>query len=331
VPVRRDQFEIGLEREYALFATVGDTVAYLLACERLLATFHARIDEDAARRARWHAMQADGWRLAPEYAHCLVEIASPPFTRDGWAELLAGYALLEAWLDEAASLLGAQSRFDRVECTPAYSVRTDRFVSWDGAPVTAFPELLIDPAADNWLVGAASDVPACFAGTVPEILYAGFTSTNATVHPPISGAITESMAAYCWRVLYAARQIDRASPQRHAFLRDGRIAVPPDPDVSTRDALVRWGDPATASLLDALVPSLSPDDAAARFRDLFGQPPSPSFTPRGFHAYSCRPRVLEDTMLFELRCFHPGLPLANLGALLPDGQAGCAASRAAYP
>ena len=314
--MRRDQLEIGLEREYAIYATIGDTIACLLAVERLLAIFHARIASDTSRQRRWQAMKAEGWRIAPEYTHCLLEIASPPYPRDGWSELLAGYACLEAWLAEAAELLQAQSRFDRIECTPDYSVRTDRFVSWDGAFVTDFADLLINPAADNWLLGSPTDVPPCFVGSTPAILYAGFTSTNATVHPPLRGEITESLASYFWNALYAARQIDHASPQRHPFLRDGRVAVAPDPDVSVRDALIRWGDPPTAALLDALTPPPSVSESVARFHALFGQTPNASFTPRGFHAYSCRPRVVENTMLFELRCLHPGLPLGNLAPLL---------------
>jgi len=45
----------------------------------------------------------------------------------------------------------------------------------------------------------------------------------------------------------------------------------------------------------------------ARFRELC--------TP-DYRGYSCRPRIVENTMLFELRCFHSGLPLANLAPLL---------------
>ena len=60
--MRRDQLEIGLEREYAIYASIDDTVACLLACERLLAIFHAHIAGDAGRQRRWRAMAADGWR-----------------------------------------------------------------------------------------------------------------------------------------------------------------------------------------------------------------------------------------------------------------------------
>ena len=126
----------------------------------------------------------------------------------------------------------------------------------------------------------------------------------------------EPLADYFWRVLYVARQIEVAAPQRHALLRDGRIPVAPDPELSVRDALIRWGEPRTASLLDALAPATARGEGVARFRELFGQPPSSAFTPGDFHAYSCRPRVVENTMLFELRCFHSGLPLANLAPLL---------------
>lgn len=320
--MRRDQFEIGLEREYALYASTGGALAYLLAVDRLLAILHASIAGDAARRVRWHQLQADGWRLAPEYAHCLVEIASPPYPRDGWPTLLAGFADLEAWLAEAATQLGAQSRFDRVECTAAYSVRTDRFVTWHGAAVTTLAELLLVPTDDNWLCGSPDDLPVCLVGAAPELAYAGFVSTNATVHPPMPGPpdrdlsdLAAPLADYYWHVLDAARRIERASPQRHALLRDGRHPVPPDPDRTIRDALIRWGDPATAALLDA--PTLdAPGQGLARFVALFGQPPSSAFAVPDFHAYSCRPRVVDNTMLFELRCFHAGVPLAALTPLL---------------
>lgn len=273
--MRRDRFEIGLEREYALYAWLDGAIAYLLASDRLLAAFESIADQ------RWQRMHADGWRLAPEYSKCLVEIASPPVVRDGWPELLAGFAVLEDWLARAAEMLGGP--FDRVECTAAYSVRTDRFITWDGAFVTAYADLLLVGAHENWLVGSFDRVPPCFAGSVPELLYAGFTSTNATVHPPITGSLADNAAAlagYGERLLQVARRIDAESPQRHPFLRDGRIAVPPDPDASIRDALIRWGDP---------------------------------------DAYGYRKRVVEDTALFELRCFHSGLPLANLGSLLDAG------------
>ena len=36
--------------------------------------------------------------------------------------------------------LTPSSSFARIECTAAYSVRTDRFVTWDGAVVTGFDE-----------------------------------------------------------------------------------------------------------------------------------------------------------------------------------------------
>jgi hypothetical protein len=42
----------------------------------------------------------------------------------------------------------------------------------------------------------------------------------------------------------------------------------------------------------------------------------------GYRGYSCRPRVVENTMLFELRCFHSGLPLAHLAPLLDLAIAG---------
>jgi hypothetical protein len=125
----------------------------------------------------------------------------------------------------------------------------------------------------------------------------------------------EPLTDYFWRVLHAAREIEVASPQRHALLREGRIPVAPDPELSIRDALIRWGDPQTAALLDAPAP-LSLGEGAARFRALFGQLPTSSFMAAGFHGYSCRPRVVANTMLFELRCFHSGLPLASLAPLL---------------
>jgi hypothetical protein len=285
--VRRHELEIGLEREYALYAWSGDTLAYLLAADRLLENFHAT---------------APGWRVAPEYSRCLVEIASPPVTRDRWPELLAGFARFEAELARAADRLAGQSRFDRIACTAKWSVRTDRFVSWDGAVVTKFADLLLDGAHDNWLLGSPTDVPACL--SAPELLYAGLTSTHATVHAP-----SFDDADYFWRLLSAARRIELVTPQRHALLHGGRLEVAPDPDISIRDALIRWGDPQTAALLDAL-----PEHPS--FESLFGQSPSASFDAPDFHAYSCRPRVVEGTMLFELRCFHSGLPLANLAPLL---------------
>jgi hypothetical protein len=276
--VRRDELEIGLEREYALYAWTGDTVAYLLANDRL------QLPE-----------APPGWRIAPEYSRCLVEIASPPVTRDGWLDLLAGFAVLEEALARAAMLLAAQSRFDRIECTADYSVRTDRYVSWDGTPITTFRSLLLDGAHDNWLLGSRASSPACL-GNAPELAYAGFTSTHATIHP------ARPHHDYFWHLLHTARQIETSAPQRHPLLLDGRTPIPPDPELSIRDALIRWGDPATAALLDA-VPSHG--DLAR-------------FTAPDFHGYSCRPRIVEDTMLFELRCFHSGLPLARLAPLL-DG------------
>jgi hypothetical protein len=322
--VRRDQLEIGLEREYALYAETHDgALAYLLAGDRLLALFHAHIASDADRQRRWQRMQLEGWRIAPEYSRCLVEIASPPYPRDGWPALLVGFGCLEAWLARAAEMLAAQSAFARITCTAEFSVRTDRFVTWDGASVTTFAELLLDGAHDNWLVGSPDAIPACLAASAPELSYAGFTSTHATVHPPMPGAAdrdladhAEPLADYYWHLLHAARQIEIAHAHRHALLRDGRIPVRPDPDLSIRDALIRWGDPRTAALLDALAPLTAPGEGAARFRDLFGALPSSSFAAPGFHAYSCRPRVVENTMLFELRCFHSGLPLARLAPLL---------------
>lgn len=320
---RRDQLEIGLEREYALYAWTEGTVALLLATDRLLATFDAHVDADDDRRRRWQQMQAAGWRLAPEYARCLVEIASPPHASSGWLDLLAGFALLEDWLGCAAERLAEQSQFDQLQCTAEYSLRTDRFVSWEGAPVTDFAELLLDPTDDNLLLGSPDDLPACLIGSAAALGYAGFTSTNATVHPPMPGPAdrdladdAERLADYFWRVLYAARKIEISTPQRHALLRGGRVPVAPDPELSIRDALIRWGDPHTAKLLDTLSPAVPPAEGVARFRALFGQPPSSSFSSASFHAYSCRPRVVQNTMLFELRCFHSGLPLANLSPLL---------------
>lgn len=306
--MRRDQLEVGLEREYALYAATDGTISYLLAVERLLAFL------DAQRDARWLRMEAEGWRIAPEYSHCLVEIASPPYPRDGWPELLAGFAYLEGLLARAAAQLQAQSRFERIECTAEYSVRTDRFVTWEGARVTTLAPLLLDPQEGNWLVGSPDTIPPCLVGCSPELSYAGFTSTNVTVHPPMPDDLADLADDY-WHLLYIARQLDVASPQRHPILREGRIPVAPDPDRSIRDALIRWADPATATLLDELSP-LAPGEGAARFRALFGQLPSTSFTAPGFRAYSCRPRVVEDVMLFELRCFHSGLPLAKLAPLL---------------
>ncbi|MBL0220344.1 MAG: hypothetical protein IPQ07_41555 [Myxococcales bacterium] len=321
--MRRDQLEIGLEREYALHAWTAGTVAYLLANDRLLASFHAHVAADVERHQRWQRMQDDGWRLAPEYSRCLVEISSPPYPRGGWLELLAGFTLLESWLARAAALLTEGSRFDRIECTAEYSLRTDRFVSWEGVFVTEFTELLLDPADENALLGSPNDLPACLVGSAAALGYAGFTSTNATVHPPMRGPAdrdladdAEPLADYFWRLLHVARALEVATPQRHALLREGRLPVAPDPELSIRDALIRWGDPSTARLLDTVSPAPSPAEGVTRFRDLFGQPPSSSFTSEGFHAYSCRPRVVENTMLFELRCFHSGLPLANLAPLL---------------
>ena len=322
--MRRDQFEIGLEREYALYAWTDDgTVAYLLANDRLLAGFAAHVAADVDRHRDWQRMREDGWRLAPEYSRCLVEISSPPQPRSGWLELLAGFELVEGWLARAAELLEERSRFDRIACTAEYSLRTDRFVSWDGACVTELAELLLDPADENRLLGSPHDVPACLVGSAPELGYAGFTSTNATVHPPMPGPAegdladhAEVLAAYFWRVLYEVRAIDVSAPQRHALLREGRFPVAPDPELSVRDALIRWGDPRTARLLDTLSPAISAPEAVSQFRELFGQLPSSSFTSVDFHAYSCRPRVVENTMLFELRCLHSGLPLACLAPLL---------------
>jgi hypothetical protein len=311
--VRRDQFEIGLEREYALYAWIDGTLAYLLANDRLLAAFHEHVAADPERAHAWEQMRAAGWRIDREYSHCLVEIASPPVTRAGWATLLAGFSRLEEWLTHAAARLHRSSRFDRIECTAELSVRTDRFVAWDGTFVTTFAELLLNPGDDNWLLGSPENIPACL--SAPELSYAGFTSTNATVHPPHHGEIAEQateLADYYWLILHAARTLDVYTPQRHPLLHEGRIAVPPDPELTIRDALIRWGDPSTAALLD----TIDIGDGPARFHALFGQPPSAAFSAGWFHAYSCRPRVVENTMLFELRCFHSGLPLANLGPLL---------------
>jgi hypothetical protein len=326
--VRRDQLEVGLEREYALYASTGGTLAYLLAGERLFASLHAHIVSDDDRHRRWQAMQAEGWRIAPEYSHCLIEIASPAYPRRGWAELLAGFARLESWLADAAATLEAHSAFDQITCTAEYSVRTDRFVTWDGVFVTTFADLVLDSAHDNWLLGSSDDVPACLVGGAPELSYAGFTSTHATVHPPMPGPddrdladFAEPLADYYWHVLRTARHIETTSPQCHAVLREGRVPVAPDPELSIRDALIRWGDPCTAALLDALSPPTVPGEGAARFQALFGQVPSSSFTAAGFHAYSCRPRVLDNVMLFELRCFHSGVPLASLAPLLDAASA----------
>lgn len=264
----RDALEIGLEREYALYAWQNDTVAYLLANDRfpLPAT-------------------PPGWRIAPEYSRCLLEIASPPVTRDAWPALLATFTALEAALARAADVLARSSPFDRIECTAAYSVRTDRYITWDGAPVTTFRELLLDGAHDNWLLGTTPPPP-CLGRA--ELAYAGFTSTHATIHP------AHAAPDYVWRLLRTARALD--TPQRHPMLRDGRTPFPPD-DRSIRDTLIRWGDPATAALLDT-IPSTGD---IARFAAA---------------SYSCRTRVVEGTTLYELRCFHSGLPLANLAPLL---------------
>jgi hypothetical protein len=266
----RDELEIGLEREYALYAWHGDTVAYLLANDRL------RLPD-----------APPGWRIAPEYSRCLVEIASPPVTRENWPALLAGFAALEAALARAAALLTKDSRFDRIECTADYSVRTDRYVTLDGAPVTTFRALLLDGAHDNWLLGTSTP-PACLGHA--ELAYAGFTSTHATIHPQ------HASPDYVWRLLRTAREIETRSPQRHPMLREGRTPIPPD-ERSIRDALVRWGDPATAALLDD-VPATGD---VARFTAA---------------SYSCRTRLVEGTMLYEIRCFHSGLPLAELAPLL---------------
>lgn len=318
--VRRDRFEVGLEREYGLYAWTGDAVACLLAVDRLLARFAAHVAADAARAHRWRQLQAAGWRLAPEYARCLVELASPPVDRDGWADLLDGFAAVEGWLAAAAAALTPASGFDRIECTAAYSVRTDRFLTWDGAAITDAPALLLDPRDPETLCGPPARVPPCFVGGAPALAYAAFTSTNATVHPPMPAtgdlvAHAAPLADYYWRVLRAAHALDVATPQRHPIWRAGRVAVPPDPDRSIRDALIRWADPRTAALLDELA-APPRGDGLARFVALFGQAPSDQFAAPGFRAYSCRPRVVDATMLFELRCFHSGLPLAALTPLL---------------
>ena len=56
--MRRDQLEIGLEREYALYAWSAGAVAYLLAGDRLLAMLHAHVAADGDRARRWQRMQA---------------------------------------------------------------------------------------------------------------------------------------------------------------------------------------------------------------------------------------------------------------------------------
>lgn len=267
--MRRDDFEVGLEREYALYAIDGGTVSYLLAVDRLLAIFETR--------SEWQRLKANGWRVVPEYSRCLLEIVSPPFLREGWPELLATVSHIEALL--ARALAELETRFERVELTADYSVRTDRFVTWDGVQVTRLDNLLLDPAEGNWLVGSPDSIPPCLVGCSPELLYAGFTSTNLTVHPP-AGSV--DVADYYARILRTARQLDSASPQRHPILREGRFPVAPDPDPSIRDALIRWGDPTNTS---------------------------PA-------AYTCRTRVVEGVTLFELRCLHSGLPLARLAPLL---------------
>lgn len=328
-PVRRDECEIGIEREYALYAQSGGQTACLLAVDRLLALLQTLIAADERAVAQWQQMQADGWRLEPEYSHCLVEAVSPPFTRQTWPELLAGFGVIEAWLDQAAERLEAQSRFDRVMCTAQYSVRTDAFVSWQGDRITTFSELLLDPDNHNYLIGPPDDVPPCFAGGLPHLAYASFTSANATVHAPMPGPANgeladhaEALADYFWHVLRIARRIELSNPHSHDLLIDGHIPRSPHPDVSVRDALIRWADPDTAHLLDAVEQTMEPSEGLQRFIQMFGQPPSSAFKTDGFMAYSCRPRVVENTMLFELRCFHPGLPLTTLGELLgpPDSR-----------
>lgn len=261
--MRHDQLEVGIEREYALYAIANHTTSYLLAVDRLLRHVHGLED-----------LQAEGWRIAPEYSHCLVEVASPPVLPDDWPALLAGFERIERMLARAADELQTESRFERIELTAEYSVRTDRFITWDGDVVTTYADLLLEGAHDNWLLGSPDSIPPCLVGCSPELLYAGFTSTNVTLHPP-AGSVDD--AEYYERILRAARQLDTGPPLRHPILREGRIPVAPDPDRSIRDALIRWGDP---------------------------------------DAYSCRTRIVEGVTLFEVRCLHSGLDLANLAPLL---------------
>lgn len=273
--MRPDRFEIGIEREYALYVERDGAIANVLANDRLLAAYS--LDED---------LRDAGWRLAPEYSKCLVELASPPHLREEWDALLEGFARVEAGLARAAASIG-------IECTAAYSFRTDRFVTWDGEVVTRYADLLLDPSNSNDLLGG-DERPPCLAGCAAELAYAGFTSTNATLHA--------ARELDVWALLRVARAIEIASPQRHPLLRDGRDPIAPDPDLSIRDALIRWADPRTAALLDA------PAGDDARFRELCAS-----------RAYSCRPRIVDGVTLYELRCFHSGLPLAKLAPLLEVG------------
>jgi len=326
--MRPHQFEFGIEKEYAIFGEKDNKIGYLLVVESLLDILWNQLKEDTQELRIWNLMYENGWRIEPEYSHCLVEVVSPPFILDEWSKLTNGFFYIEKWLHDATKELSSMLKFKNVSCTSDYSVRTDLFFSSIGEHIIQFRDILLDSNDKNWLLGDIKTIPSCFKNAKTELLYAGFSSTHVTVHLPDNQLTnskdinTELLAEYYWYLLRLARQVECEGCYTHAFLQNGENIIKPDITVSIRDALVYWGDPFSYQLLENVNQSLywSSQELLEKFYEIFKQEPTALFKTNDFDAYTCRPKIIDEIMLFELRCFHSAINLSQLKYFVEDAS-----------
>lgn len=132
IKMRPQQFEFGVEREYAIFGEKNNQIGYLLAVENILSILRCQIKSNSQNSKLWNSMYKKGWRIMPEYSHCLIEVISPPFVLDEWGQLAKGFFYIEKWLQNATVRLASMLKFNKITCTSKYSVRTDLFFSCAG-------------------------------------------------------------------------------------------------------------------------------------------------------------------------------------------------------
>ncbi len=319
-----DEFEFGLEREYSLFAVLGETTGYLLANGLFLDRLLKFIQRSSTRRDHWVKLSQNGWRIELEYSRCLVEIISPPFVMESCQLLFTELGRIESWFTKVIIEWTEETIFDRIICTADYSVRTDIFYDIDGLEIDDLCLILLDPLDANYLIGDFGHLPRCFEMANVNVIYAGFTSTHLTFHPAIPlirelgiGVYENFLIDLFFQSLLFSRRIEIDRNHDHKFIQRLGVEISPIPYVSTRDALVAWGDSATFTLLLSIeeVCQYDIDVKKSIFKQIFGCRLSEEFV-TAKSPYSCKPRIVDKVVLFELRCIHPATSVDDLVELI---------------
>lgn len=313
------EYDLGVEKEYALIGRTEGLVGYCLGVEHVLDALRAPSVLPEEHKQGLEELQNNGWYLEPEYSRCLVEVVSPPASPEESLQIIDGYRLFEESLAIATRWVHEQiaPNFESIEIGDGFGSMTNKFFNVRAEPVEDWSSILLPTKKSKNIVQLArekeSDIPEIHGS--PEAasrIFAGFTSTHITVRrfgfydacgSPLM--VEKDIAQALWATLKIALQANERIRTDKLFYPDGSGAVECNP--SPREVFLKWMDHLGEKMKNGAKAeaALHSDEALALFREIYGDGPFTDdvFDEKRFRNYACRPRIVNGNLMFEFRCF----------------------------